>query len=209
VIRRITRAIVKRWGSPSVKRRLWDSEYATGRWTYDRSGHNNEEQEPIYGVLEAYAADNSILDLGCGSGMTALEMKNNFKEYVGVDVSEVAVEKAREALSRELDRAGKVSFVASDIYEFAPARKFSVILFRESIYYVPLHRIKSMLQRYSTHLLPNGVLIVRLCDRHRYKSIVKILELDFQGKEVFAANDSPMSIFICAPSDQGQKMRST
>ena len=158
-------------------------------------------------MLEAYAADNSILDLGCGSGMTALEMKNNFKEYVGVDVSEVAVEKAREALSRELDRAGKVSFVASDIYEFAPARKFSVILFRESIYYVPLHRIKSMLQRYSTHLLPHGVLIVRLCDRHRYKSIVKILELDFQGKEVFAANDSPMSIFICSPSDQGRKMR--
>jgi trans-aconitate methyltransferase len=190
---------MKRWGSLSSKQRVWDSEYLTGHWTYSREGQNDEGHEPIYGFLESYGIGGSILDLGCGSGMTALEIKNNFSEYVGVDVSDIAIEKARIAISREADKAPKVRFMVSDISTFVPPHDFSVILFRESIYYVPQHRIKRMLERYFAHLLPSGVLIVRLCDRKRYKNIVKILEHDFGCKERFAAHDSPMSIFVSMP----------
>jgi trans-aconitate methyltransferase len=200
LISKITNAIVKRWGRPSAKQRVWDSEYTSGQWTYTRTLANNEGCEPIYGFLEHYGKAGSILDLGCGSGMTALEMKINFDDYLGVDVSEVAIEKARAVISKEADRARKVRFTVSDISTFMPLGNFSVILFRESIYYVPQHRIKGMLERYSAHLLPTGVLIVRLCDRYRYKNIATILESHFQGKELFAANDSSMSIFVCSPN---------
>jgi SAM-dependent methyltransferase len=195
----IISAIIKRWGSFYAKRAIWDSEYSAGRWTYKRGQQNNEGHDPIYGFLQSYGGGGSILDLGCGSGMTALEMKNNFAEYVGVDVSDVAIEKARVALANEPDRAAKVRFVVSDFSVYVPARDFSVILFRESIYYVPQHRIKAMLEHYSAHLLPDGVLIIRLCDRRRYKSIAKLLISDFDGKEVFVASDSRMCIYICAP----------
>jgi len=161
---------------------------------------NNEGSEPIYRFLKHYGKGGSILDLGCGSGMTALEMTINFDDYLGVDVSEVAIEKAREVIAKEADRVPKVRFTVSDIFTFTPLGKFSVILFRESIYYVPEHRIKSMLDRYSAHLIPTGVLIVRLCDRYRYKNIATILQRHFQGKELFAANDSSMSIFVCFPN---------
>ena len=56
-----------------------------------------------------------------------------------------------------------------------------------------------MLERYCDHLLPDGVIIVRLCNRRRYKNIIRTLEGDFSGREVFAAEDSPMSIFVCSP----------
>ena len=108
MIRKILSAIVKRWGSSLAKQRVWDSEYKAGQWTYSRGGPNNEAREPIYEFIEKYGANGSILDLGCGSGMTALEMKNNFVEYIGVDVSEVAIEKARLALSKEADRKSVV-----------------------------------------------------------------------------------------------------
>jgi SAM-dependent methyltransferase len=200
-MRKIADALIKKWGTPAAKGRVWNSEYKTGKWTYARDGRNNENREPIYGFLEHYGAGGSILDLGCGSGMTALEMKNNFDEYVGIDVSEVAVKTAREAIAAQVDRRDKVHFEACDISKYVPRSQFSVILFRESIYYLPLHRIKPILQGYSAHLLPAGVLIVRLCDRSRYSNIIRILESDFNGKEAFAADDSKMSIFVCSPQN--------
>ncbi|MGI0134223.1 MAG: class I SAM-dependent methyltransferase, partial [Candidatus Micrarchaeaceae archaeon] len=190
-----------RWDSLAAKQRAWDSEYEVGRWTYDRGGQNNEGQEAIYRFIDRYNAGGSILDLGCGSGMTALEMKCDFREYVGVDVSQVAVEKARATLSREADRANKVRFFVSDISTFLPTGQFSVILFRESIYYVPQRRIKGMLERYCSYLGPDGVFIVRLCDRYRYKSIVTILETELKITETYMPGDSTMAIFVCSPGE--------
>jgi SAM-dependent methyltransferase len=199
LLRRISSAIRKRWGNQSAKQSAWDSEYSSGKWSYTRSSNNKEADDPIYGCLEKHGAGGSILDLGCGGGMTALEMKNNFGEYLGVDVSEVAVEKARSVLSKEADRAEKIQFMVSDIFTFEPPHGFSVILFRESIYYVPHRQIKGMLERYMAHLLPGGVLIVRLCDGLRYKGIVKVLEKEFDGEKVFTASDSRMCIIVCSP----------
>ena len=190
MLRRAIAAVVKTWGNSSAKQRIWDSEYSTGRWTYDREGQNNEGSEPIYGVLESYCANGSILDLGCGSGMTVLEMKNNFSEYVGVDVSAVAIEKARAALATEGDRAAKISFMVSDISTFDPGRNFSVILFRESINYVPLRQIRPVLKNYFTYLLSGwssdrAASAIAIASR----KIVEVLTIDFDGEEIFRANN--------------------
>jgi len=199
MIQRIANALIKRWGTATAKQRVWDSEYKTGRWTYQRGGQNNESREPVYGFLEKYGAGGSILDLGCGSGMTALEMRNNFREYLGVDISEIAVGKARVELCKEIDRAHKTRFFASDISSFQPDRKFSVILFRESIYYVPQHQIGQMINRYCSHLGPGGVFIVRVCDKYAYKGIIRLLETNLQVTDTYFAQDSKMVILACSP----------
>lgn len=198
MLKKIKVALLKRWGTLSEKQSIWDSEYDAGKWTYSKILPNNEATEPIYRFLEMFSSGGSILDLGCGSGMTALEMTNNFAEYVGVDVSQVAVEKARLALCNEPTRRRKVSFTVADIATYQPSARYKVILFRESIYYVPQCQIKDMLRRYSTHLLPNGVFIVRLCDRYKYEYIAKLLMSRFGGQQVFVADDSAMSIFVCS-----------
>lgn len=198
VIRRVAAAFLKRWGTPAAKQRVWDSEYRSGHWTYIREDAKNKSRDPIYGFLERYGAAGTILDLGCGGSMTALEMKPGFREYVGVDISEEAVVKARASLNGQGELSDRFRFYAGDIISFIPGEKFSVILFRESLYYIPFHRIRSMLLRYSNFLASDGVYLIRLCDRRRYRNIITLLERNFTVRERYEPDDSTAAIMACS-----------
>lgn len=107
----------------------------------------------------------SILDLGCGPGNTANELSATaYESYVGVDISEAALEKARRRTA-ENGRGGKNIFFQSDFINFQPNQKFDVILFRESLYHVPYGQVSPILEKYSKHLKKDGVFIVRLYAR--------------------------------------------
>lgn len=195
-IRRAFIAATKRWGTPSAKRRAWDGEYRASRWAPDGRGAHSALPDPIYGFLERYSAEGAVLDLGCGSGMTALEMTPNFKSYLGIDISTDAVGKARTALNEELHGPKSIQFLAGDVFSFKPSGVFSVILFRECIYYIPFSRIKSMLLRYANHLAPGGVFLIRLCDRRRYRKIIRLLETNFAVRELYEPEDSTLAIIV-------------
>ena len=188
--------MIKRWGPKAAKQRVWNSEYEKGKWQYQRQGPNDEDVEPVYEFVEKYATDGTVLDLGCGSGMTALEMRNTFRSYVGVDVSDVAISNARTALAEQPDRCAKVRFFAGDIYSYVPDALFSAILFRESIYYVPIRLIRPMLDRYAHNLIPGGAFIIRICDRERFKSIIQLIDEHFRVAETFIPADSSMTILV-------------
>ena len=195
---RLVASITKRWGSQSAKQRVWDSEYRGGKW--DVSQEQLAGTDPIYQSLDRYGVDARILDLGCGGGVTALEMTSEYREYVGVDVSDVAVASAIHAVSLDPKRAGKTSFCVGDIANFRPAGEFNVILFRESIYYLPLHQIKKALNHYSAFLGKNGVFIVRLCNRYKYTSISELLQKNLQIDQKFLPADSKTAIIIGSPA---------
>lgn len=55
-----------------------------------------------------------------------------------------------------------------------------MILFRDSLYYIPRAKIKPMLERYSRYLKPSGVFIVRMWDAgEKYKAILDPIESEF------------------------------
>ena len=179
----------KSYGSEGDKQRVWDEEYSKGKWDYldpQRAGSGDQ----IYRYLNKYCLDASVLDLGCGAGGTALEMTDAYREYVGVDVSTVAIEKARARLSENPQRAHKAFFFASDILSFVPDRKFSTILLRESLYYCPVDQIADLMGRYSDYLAPDGAFIVRIHDRRRYRGIVELLEKHLDLVEKYEMEDS-------------------
>src|SRR5208282_1696992 len=149
------RGRVQKWGWAGLKGRLWDREFAEGRWDFIEKTAG----DPVYQCVGNYCKHGRILDLGCGSGNTGCELDDNaYHDYTGVDISEVALATARQR-SNELQRAGKNRYFQSDILSYAPDQTYDVILFRESIYYVPEGRIKGMLERYSNYLKPDGVFI--------------------------------------------------
>src|ERR1700684_2161480 len=114
-----------------------------------------------------------ILDLGCGPGNTANELNSAaYKTYVGVDISEAALEKAVRR-TKENGRADKNSFVVSDFLGYAPSQDFDIILFRESLYHVPYGQVKPILDKYSKHLKPGGVFIVRLYAGDERPGVIK------------------------------------
>ena len=152
------RGFLLSYGPQSVKRKFWEKEYRENKWHFAE----NSASDCIYPNLEKYAKNGAILDLGCGSGNTANELAESaYSSYLGVDISDEALAKAAKR-SEANGRSRKNKFVRSDFLGFDTNDKFDVILFRESMYHVPLERIKTLIDKLSPHLKPSGVFIVRL-----------------------------------------------
>jgi SAM-dependent methyltransferase len=188
--RNILRGMKQRWGTSSTKRRLWDSEYASGKW----DNLYQTTRGYFYDSLEGYCRNGSILDLGCGSGSTGNELRIDcYGEYVGVDVSEVAVRKASER-SLQNGRDRKNRYVAEDILTYVPQHNHDVILFRESIYYIPRPKIKALLLRYSQFLKSDGVFMATITERGTKRSkkmkIRRIIDENFKVLEKLGPDDA-------------------
>jgi 2-polyprenyl-3-methyl-5-hydroxy-6-metoxy-1,4-benzoquinol methylase len=175
------------YGPRALRRRVWDAEYRNEKWKFAY----NTVGDCVYGHLEKFARKGSILDLGCGSGNTATEMADSsYERYVGVDISEAALEKARRR-SAEIGRQNKNTFACSDFLAYQPQGKFDVILFRESMYHVPMTKIKVVLDYYAPYLKEDGVFIVRLFtgsrenteQKHRPTAMMGIIEDEFDVVE--------------------------
>ncbi len=200
MIMRFFVAALKRAGGAGVKRRIWDREFSSGKWNYlDSSSGLVHARDVILDPVDRYLSDGNILDLGCGVGSTGLEIANNYRMYTGVDISAVAVRQAESIVQTHPQRSARNKFVASDIRSFEPRESYTVILFRESIYYVPFPKIRTMLSRYSTALAENGVFIVRLHDKLKYKHIIEFIEGNFLVKENLAPEDGKTAILVFAP----------
>jgi len=172
-IRKIVNSrILKRWGNPSQKKAIWDKEFTNGQWDY----LENTGDDPIYHYLERFSNEGSILDLGCGSGNTGNEMDTRkYVTYTGVDISDSAIQIASDR-SRNNFRQDKNEYVCADIFTYVPKRKYDVILFRESIFYIPKSKIRGVIDRFSDYLKERGVFIVRICDKKKYESIVGLIK---------------------------------
>jgi SAM-dependent methyltransferase len=181
-------SFLKSYGPSTIKKLLWDKEFSQGQWDFidDTTG------DCVYENLEKYARNGIILDLGCGPGNTANELAvSAYQRYVGVDISEAALEKARKR-TVENGRAEKNTFVRGDFVSYEPIQKFDVILFRESIYHVPMGKIKETLERFSHYLKEGGVLMVRLFtadkgsggkEKPRPTAMIQIMETEFDVVE--------------------------
>jgi SAM-dependent methyltransferase len=175
------------YGPTSLKKLVWDKEYAGDKWNFA----DNTVGDCVYPHLERHAANGSVLDIGCGSGNTATEMAATaYQTYVGVDISEEALAKARKR-SEGVGRRDKNRFECADFMSYVPTGKFDVILFRESMYHVPLRQVKSTLERYSEYLKENGVFVVRLFagnretneSKYRPMAMLAIMEAEFDVVE--------------------------
>ncbi|HEY6770503.1 MAG TPA: class I SAM-dependent methyltransferase [Candidatus Sulfotelmatobacter sp.] len=195
------RRLLQAYGTETAKRRLWDKEFAQGRW----KNLDFTPDDCVYGLIAKYANRESILDLGCGSGNTGNELPADaYGDYTGIDISEVALEKARQR-SEKNARGEKNRFFPCDVASYHPKKKFDVILFRETIYYVPRSRIRSMLERYSAFLKRNGVFIVRLWDgRKHYRRIVELIESKFHVVEKFSPQESDVMVLVFRSRSQEQ-----
>jgi SAM-dependent methyltransferase len=154
---RFTRGFLLSYGPSPIKKVFWDQEFSSGKWNFidDTAG------DCVYSHVDRFAANKSVLDLGCGPGNTANEMAPGYQKYLGVDISEEALAKGRRR-TKANGRDAVNSFERGDFLSYVPPQKFDVILFREAMYHVPLGKVKETLDRYSKYLKDGGVFIVRM-----------------------------------------------
>jgi 2-polyprenyl-6-hydroxyphenyl methylase/3-demethylubiquinone-9 3-methyltransferase len=176
--------LVQRYATGGIKKRLWDHEFASGRWEC----LDNMAGDCLYSHVERFANRGSILDLGCGPGATGSELAfESYSSYVGVDISTVAIEKAKDRAS-QIGRASKNTYFCGDIFTYVPTGLYDVLVFGDSMYYVPWPQILGMLRRYSSYLTQNGVFVARLYGR-RFQPIINTITEHF---EVIEAQTYPL-----------------
>lgn len=135
-----------------------DEEYACGRWDYLKNLEEMSRYALISGYCEYGGDVSSLLDLGCGSGVLRHWLGRLGKiEYVGVDLSKVAIETAKQEWTD-----GSTAFIAMDVATYVPVRKFDIIVFNEVLYY--FDRPGEILRRFEGFLEQNGRFIISLWD---------------------------------------------
>ena len=204
IVPRALRAALKRWGPRRIRQSVWDVEYRSGQWQYLNPHVNDSERDPIYEVIERRSSGASILDLGCGTGSTAFELTPTYGNYLGIDISPIAIQTAADALERDSVRSSRTSFCAADILSFKSQGQFDIILFRECLCYFSVHENVGMLTRYGLNLASNGVFIVRLHDRERYRRIVGMIRQVFTVIESVVPEQSSAIILVFRPSAQAR-----
>lgn len=196
-------------GTAKAKQRLWDAEFTNGRWDC----LDTTADDFVYSRIETTAKGGSVLDLGCGAGSTASELNEEaYRQYVGVDVSQVAIDKAQ----RRIDGKGlahKCGFVRGDIATYKPTEQYDAILFRDSLYYIKRSQFKAVLMRYSRWLKQDGCFIVRIWDgKGKLKEIVDTIRqgFDVTDEEWHQKSHAVVLVFRCqAGSGNGGRCHET
>ena len=84
--------ILTRFGGCILRRRTLDWDYALGHWNV----LDEKRSEEMLRTVEKYIGRGVMLNLGCGVGTLAASLDYNLiKSYTGVDVSRVAISKAK------------------------------------------------------------------------------------------------------------------
>ena len=155
------------YGRP-VPADAWECQYRVGHWDIFESS----DELPRYALIAAYVRNHpvppAVLDVGCGYGRLLAELEGfPLREYVGIDLSAEAINKAR---ARERDRErDKVAFEVADFTEWRPPSRFDIVVFNETLYYAS--RPVQVLSRYFDALEEHGLVIVSMF-RHRNTMII-------------------------------------
>ena len=128
----------------------------------------------------------------------------SYRRYVGVDISDVAIDKAR-IRSRENRREETNSYSQADIFDYVPTQKFDVILFRDSIYYIPHGKVPRLLDRYSSYLSEGGVFVVRMLNANgKYSTILDAIDSKFQIVDKHVSKDPLAIVIVFRPENRVQ-----
>ncbi len=113
-----------------------------------------------------------VLDLGCGPGnlRAALRYRGWKGHYIGVDVSARSIDAARQS------QDNNAQWHVSRIETFPiPNEKVSTICLSESIYYVQIKLIPSLIARCRQCLVPGGHVVIRIWHADLHREYVTLL----------------------------------
>ena len=92
----------------------------------------------------------------------ALYLGPEFETYWGVDISDVAIAKARENLAAARTSGIQYHLEVSPIEEFQPSRKFDLIVFNEVLHYLSLDQVAATIRHYARFLADDGLVVLSL-----------------------------------------------
>ena len=137
-------------------------------------------QEPFLAILERLQlrGDESIVDLGCGSGENTVELarRNPGGSTIGIDSSAAMIEAANKVLAAaEPEIRPRLSFRIGDIRDFTARCEYDVVFSNAALQWVPGHR--EIFTRIFAALKPGGRVVVQMPKNDAETTQVTILQL--------------------------------
>ena len=152
---------------------VWDDSYADGHWDFLDSTDQRPRHYAIAGLLSDLLppAGGSVLDAGCGLATLYPLLRGRASAYVGLDLSDEALKKARASFGAEPG----TSFIHATFESFNEDG-FDAVVLNEVLYYYPLSEIERVFAHAMSRLRPGGVLIVSMNRNLKAKFIWRALE---------------------------------
>lgn len=154
-----------------IEKKTFDREYWNGKLSGDYKpwlGNtiSVETRNSIVTSLIARLAPNAgrVLDVGCASGSLFRALGKPDLFYVGVDISDYAVNEGRR-LSPEAE------FFAEPLEKFSTEDVFDVVILNEVLYFLSVDRAIHEIGRYLDYLADDGILIISMKDDPKSKAI--------------------------------------
>ncbi|EPY11889.1 MULTISPECIES: class I SAM-dependent methyltransferase [Paenibacillus] len=158
----------------------WDEEYKSNAWDYLSDITEYARYSVVYGYIRKFIGTEGILDMGCGTGILFDMLLDSEKQgYTGIDLSQEAIKVASAKSSLN-------QFHCGDINHYVPAKKYDVIVFNESLHYVP--NTPQKLLDYSNYLTPHGVIISSLYS-HKNKEDLAYMMIENKVTEMDQCKD--------------------
>lgn len=148
------------------KRERWNHKYRQGHC----EGYKHDAEVPrldaVARMLCKHTTRPRVLEIGSGEALLQQRLsEENYSRWLGVDLSDVVIEKAQQFSSPTVD------YQVANMLEFQTHEQFDAILFTECINYVE-HR-DQVLRRYFSFLAPQGVFILSVYEQVRSPKIWK------------------------------------
>lgn len=135
------------------KRLSWDRQFEAGLWCRGMCSHLT-----IQRVTEL-CNGGRLIEFGCGEGNLPMSLPGkSFSDYMGYDISEVAVQRASERA--RASGLTNCSFEQCDMAKWQGASQASLILAEECLYYLNPSDMEAFLQRCVDSLIPGGTILV-------------------------------------------------
>lgn len=171
-IRRALWSAANRWGGRRLRAWSQNDQYRRGRWT-----RLAESRRPAVAELVTTLADGgAVVEFGCGEGHLARRVDPaSYRSYVGYDIAEVAVARAR-----ELAGTDRCRFEVLDCTAWDGAHGLTLIVAEECLYYLRGGDLHRFLERCRDSLASDGAMLATFHRGGRYP------ETEAECRRVFA-----------------------
>lgn len=134
-------------------RDLWNDRYGASPRAW--SGAVN----PVLAVEAADLTPGRALDIGCGEGADSLWLAERGWQVLGIDIADVAIDRARAEARSRAQLEGSVEFRRADLREWAPERRaFDLVM--AFFVHLPVDERDLVFTRLAEAVAPGGTLLL-------------------------------------------------
>jgi 2-polyprenyl-3-methyl-5-hydroxy-6-metoxy-1,4-benzoquinol methylase len=140
-----TKALKKLRGKYEAISDYWDERFENVYCKVLENASEMGRHGVIAEIINRTVSKGSILDAGCGTGILSELIDLQRFQYLGIDISEVAL-----SLANEKRKKQNVTFQLSSIENFDPQYHFDVIIFNEVLYYLDYKNVMKQISGWAS-----------------------------------------------------------